>query len=154
MDELLIRPATVDDLDALKALLTALHDTDPWESSREGEARSALDEIVRDDRRCLLVAFADGRPVGTLDIIVVPNLTRGARPFAVVENVVVLPESRRAGVGRQLMQTGLDFARERGCYKVQLVSANKRDAAHHLYRAMGFDADVGGYRRYLLPVEV
>jgi GNAT superfamily N-acetyltransferase len=97
-----------------------------------------------------MIARVNGEAVGTIDVIVSPNLTREVHPFAIIENVVVAPAARRRGIGRQLVEAALDFARSCGCYKVQLVSANKRDAAHHLYDTMGFDADVSGYRRYLI----
>lgn len=152
MPDVEIRRARAEDLDALRTVLTPLHDAPPWEVARDEAATAALREIVSDDRRALFLAFVDGEAAGTLDVIVNLNLTRNCRPFAVIENVVVVPAFRRGGVGRRLMEAGLAFAEQRGCYKAQLVSANKRDAAHHLYRAMGFDAAVAGYRRYLVPV--
>jgi len=77
------------------------------------------------------------------------NLTRGGRPWAGIENLVVDAESRREGIASALIQTALDLAREVGCYKVQLVSHERRSAAHDLYRRAGFEVPVRGYRRYL-----
>jgi GNAT superfamily N-acetyltransferase len=151
MNEVTIRHAAPGDLQTLQVLLTALHEEPPWGDQETPAALATLEAISANPDRALLLGLVGDEPAGTIDVIVSPNLTRHVRPFALVENVVVLPAFRRNGVGRHLMDAALDFARARGCYKVQLVSANRRDAAHHLYRALGFDAEVSGYRRYLTP---
>jgi GNAT superfamily N-acetyltransferase len=152
MDEFDVRPATIDDLQQLRSLLADLHEGEPWDDAHDAAARQALRSIAEEPDRRLLVADLNEQLAGTLDIIVLPNLTRNVRPWAIIENIVVAEAFRRQGVGRRLMEVALEFATAKGCYKVQLVSAKKRDAAHELYTAMGFDADVSGYRRYLLPV--
>jgi GNAT superfamily N-acetyltransferase len=152
MSEVSVRRATVDDLDGLAQALAHLHDDCAWTADREPEAQATLKAIVDDPSRGLTVAVVDGRVVGTIDIVVCRNLTRDLRPFALIENVVVMPDFRRRGIGRLLMSSAIGLAEEQGCYKVQLVSSNKRDAAHELYEAMGFDAPVSGYRRYLTDV--
>jgi GNAT superfamily N-acetyltransferase len=153
MADIVVRRATTADLDALRTVLTCLHDGPPWTDQEAPAAAAALAQIMADPQRALLLGLIDHEPAGTIDVSVSTNLTRHVSPFAVVENVVVVPHMRRRGLGRRLMQAGLEFARLQGCYKAQLVSANKRDAAHHLYSAMGFDADVSGYRRYLTDVD-
>ncbi|MEU1590413.1 GNAT family N-acetyltransferase [Micromonospora sp. NPDC005710] len=99
--------------------------------------------------RRLLLAVAGDTLVGTLDTLVAPNLTHGARPYMVVENVVVAPEWRRRGVARALLLTALDDATAAGCYKVQLVSHAARTDAHRFYASLGFARSAVGYRRYL-----
>lgn len=146
-----VRPATVDDLLVLGEILTHLHGRPPWSQEAEPRAREALSEVVGNPSRCLSLAFVNDHPAGTADVVVVRNLTRDLRPFAVIENVVVVPGLRRHGVARRLMEASLAFAESRGCYKVQLVSASGRGAGHQLYETMGFDAPVVGYRRYLTP---
>jgi GNAT superfamily N-acetyltransferase len=150
VSEVRIDRAQASDLEALHGLLFHLHGDSPWRKSRNAAADAALRSILADTRRALMIARVNGEAVGTIDVIVSPNLTREVHPFAIIENVVVAPAARRRGIGRKLVEAALDFARSCGCYKVQLVSANKRDAAHHLYNTMGFDADVSGYRRYLI----
>ncbi|MEW2429562.1 GNAT family N-acetyltransferase [Micromonospora sp. NPDC047644] len=99
--------------------------------------------------RRLLLAVAGDTFVGTLDTVVVPNLTHGARPYMVVENVVVTSGWRRRGVARALMLAALDEATAAGCYKVQLVSNATRTDAHRFYASLGFAQSALGYRRYL-----
>lgn len=141
-----IRAAGAGDLEVLRALLAELHADDAWDDARAGDAFAA---ILADPRRRLLLALDDGAPAGTVDVVVVPNLTRGARPYAVIENVVVGARFRRRGIGRALMDAAVAHARETGCYKLQLISGGQRGDAHRLYAAAGFGSDYHGYRRYL-----
>ncbi|WP_445151978.1 GNAT family N-acetyltransferase [Baekduia sp. Peel2402] len=141
-----IRAARIDDLPALRSLLAELHPDDPWD---DAAARFTFDAILADTRRRLLLAVADGAPAGTIDVIVVPNLTRGARPYAVIENVVVAARARRLGIGRALLDAAVAHARSEGCYKLQLISAGRRGEAHAFYEACGFSSAFQGYRLYL-----
>jgi GNAT superfamily N-acetyltransferase len=143
-----VRLARAGDLAAVIGLLSMLHDPGDAEAIPR-EARTMFERILRQYGRRLLVAEVDGRIVGTTDVLVVENLSRGLRPWAAVENVVVDPQSRRQGVGRALVQAAVDYATECGCYKIQLLSNRKRRDAHAFYRSLGFDAEVEGFRRYL-----
>lgn len=142
-----VRRARAEDLPALRVLLAELHaGDDPWD---DDAAEAALDAILADSRRALLLAWEDDLPAGTIDVVVVPNLTRGARPYAVIENVVVAARHRRRGIGRALMDAAVDHARASGCYKLQLISGGARGEAHRLYEAAGLSDAFHGYRRYL-----
>ena len=112
--------------------------------------RTILGDLVGQPGRRLLVAEVDGgRIAGTVDAVVVTNLTHLGRPWAIVENVVVAEDDRRGGIGRALMQEAIAYARERGCYKVQLLSAKHRDQAHEFYQSLGLVAVAEGFRIYL-----
>lgn len=147
-DGLVVRRAVAEDLPELLALLSQLHEDDAPQLS-PGDLTSTFAEILASPARAVLVASRDGVIVGTLDLYAMANLTRGGRPWAGIENVVVDAGSRRQGVGRALVTAAAEIALEAGCYKVQLVSHHTRDAAHVLYSHTGFTAPVRGYRRYL-----
>lgn len=95
------------------------------------------------------VAELDGEVVGTVDVLIAPNLTHHAQPWALVENVVVDERARRRGAGRELMLRAIELAREAGCYKVNLISGNNRGPAHAFYRSLGFEAIGHGFKTYL-----
>jgi GNAT superfamily N-acetyltransferase len=81
--------------------------------------------------------------------MVLSNLTRGARPFMLVENVVVTAARRRAGIGAALMDAAVTLARDSRCYKIQLLSRASRHGAHAFYESRGFRTSAQGYRLYL-----
>jgi GNAT superfamily N-acetyltransferase len=143
----MIRPATEADLPLLLALYAELHtdDTPP----PPDVARETWRQIAGQSGRTILVAEFDGAVAGTVDCTVIPNLTRNARPFMLIENVVVAASVWRKGVGSALMDAALDLARATGCYKIQLLTNMRRDGAHVFYETNGFQPIAQGYRLYL-----
>ena len=149
-----VREAAPIDLDALMGLyeqLTGpLHEPVP---EPQPDPREAIEQIIADPARSLLVAELDGQLVGTVDVLIAPNLTHHAQPWALVENVVVADRARRRGAGRALMLRAIELAREAGCYKVNLISGNERADAHDFYRSLGFEAVGQGFKTYLFARE-
>ena len=96
----------------------------------------------------LLVAEDEGEVVGTMVLIIVPNLSHSALPWALVENLVVDQRYQRRGTGRLLMDYAIARAKEAGCFKVVLSSDKRRREAHQFYRSMGFEASAHGFRLY------
>ena len=117
-----------------------------------GEADAIFDRIDADSNQALLVAEMDLRVIGTLVLVVVPNMAHGGQPWAIVENVIVTASERRSGVGAALMSHLLSIAREGGCYKVQLLSAPRRQA-HTFYESLGFEQLSNGFKLYLEEAE-
>lgn len=89
-----------------------------------------------------LGAETDGTLVSTCTITLIPNLTRGARPYALIENVVTHPEFRRRGIATSLLRTALQWAWERNCYKVMLLTGRKDEETLRFYERVGFRAGV------------
>jgi len=143
----MIRSAVEADLPALLALYAELHPADP--SLAPSVALGAWRDIEAQAGRVVLLAELDAVAVGTVDCTTLPNLTRGARPFMLVENVVVTTSQRRAGIGTALMDATVALARETNCYKIQLLSRGTRLDAHAFYEARGFQTVAKGYRLYL-----
>jgi GNAT superfamily N-acetyltransferase len=136
-----VRDATEGDLDGILDLYAHLHDRDVVPPPR-----ARLDElwqdILADPSLRYFVVECEGRVVCSCNLTVIPNLTRGARPFGVIENVVTHPDFRRRGLAKAALEHALDAAWQSGCYKVMLLSSAHRDAAHALYEQVGFKKDV------------
>lgn len=148
--DLVVRTATGDDLDALWRLLAGLAagpvaGPDPVPET----ARAAWRRIAAQPGRTVLVADQAGTVAGTLDLLIADNLTHRVRPWAIVENVVVDPARRRSGVGRALMAHAERLARDADCYKIQLMSNERRTGAHAFYAALGYRSTAVAFRRYL-----
>lgn len=126
------------DLDDLLAAYRHLHESDDPLPER-GTLEKLWAGICEDPSLIYLGAFHGETLVSTCNAVVVPNLTRGTRPWAVVENVVTLPEARRQGLGSAVLRALLERCWAAGCYKVMLQSAAHRDAAHAFYERCGFD---------------
>lgn len=142
-----IRTATVADLDALLALYAQLNSLN--ESTAREEAERGLRASIEHPDVRLFVAEDGGTVIGTATAVVAPGLTHNGRAWMQVENVVVDASIRGTGVGRALMDACVDFARERGCYKIQLQSGNQRTDSHRFYERFGFQPSTVGFRLYL-----
>lgn len=131
------RKLTRDDLPSLLRLYAQLENGVLPELQ---EAQAVWDEI--ESRGIVYFGALDGgRVVATCFICVVPNLTHNGRPGGLIENVVTEKGYRRKGLGRGVIQMAIDYAREKGCYKVFLQSGASRTDAHQFYRAVGFDGE-------------
>jgi GNAT superfamily N-acetyltransferase len=134
-----IRSATHEDFAAIGRLYSQLHPEDP--PVTDGSGASVFDDILDRPGLEILVLEIDGEVVASTYLNVIPNLTRSARPYAVIENVVVDENRRGTGLGRRLMDATLDRAWEAGCYKAMLLTGSKNPSTHAFYRASGFSAD-------------
>jgi GNAT superfamily N-acetyltransferase len=112
------------------------------------DSRQLLSDIIADRSRHLCVVAYGADVVGAAELVVVPNLTHHARPWAVVENVIVTKSARGNWAGTALIEHLVNVACARGCYKVQLHSGKQRADAHRLYRRLGFVPVAEGFKLY------
>ncbi len=144
---LTIRPARDADLPSLIALLQQLSLDDPREDPAALDRyEAAFAEVQSDPRQTLLVAEDAGAIVGTVTLVIVPNLTHVGRPYAIIENVVVDDAHRGKRYGEALMRYATDIAHDAGCHKLALTSNRHRTEAHRFYERLGFTATHFGFR--------
>jgi N-acetylglutamate synthase-like GNAT family acetyltransferase len=141
-----IRKAVFQDIPRILELYEQL--TEEKQNIPPDTIKRVFAEIEAMPRQSFLVAAKDGRVVGTLFLQIVPNFTHDARPWAIIENMVVDSACRRQGIGRLLIEKAFAISREAGCYKVQLLSNKKRLEAHRFYHSMGFEDSAVGFRLY------
>ena len=79
------------------------------------------------------VLECDASVVASTYLNVIPNLSRSASPYVVIENVVVEESRRGAGLGKQIMAETLQFARAAGCCKAMLMTGSQRPSTHGFY---------------------
>ncbi len=148
-----VRVATEEDIPRILEIYGELViTTSPEELKRSPSAddyRRAFAQINIATGHELLVAEEHGKVVGTMVLIIVPNLSHRGLPWAGVENLVVDSGYRRQGIGRLLMDYALAQAKKAKCYKIQLISDKRRKEAHHFYRSLGYQASGHGFRLYL-----
>jgi GNAT superfamily N-acetyltransferase len=113
-----------------------------------GGERDALEVIQRTPHATCFVLDVDGNVQGTVTFYLLPNLSHGGRPFAIVESVVVDEAARGSGYGRLLMDHAETRARQAGCYKIALASNRKRDEAHVFYARLGYKPTHQGFTKY------
>ena len=107
----------------------------------DGSDAAAFAQILGSPGLHLFVLEAGGAVVATTYLNVIPNLTRSASPYAVIENVVVDEAVRGTGMGKRIMAGTLQAAWDAGCYKAMLQTGSRAPATHAFYRACGFSPD-------------
>jgi len=117
---MLVREATYEDHDVVIELMQHLNPDDPVLT--DSISRGMFAEILESKNFTIMVAVKSTTIVGTCYLNVIPNLTRGALPYAIIENVVTHPEFRRQGIGKALISHALNLAKSAGCYKVMLLT--------------------------------
>lgn len=135
----MIREAVAEDFQAIARLYHQLHPADPVLD--DGSDRTAFDVILRTPGLSLLLLEVDGAVVATTYLNVIANMTRGASPYAVIENVVVDESHRGTGLGKQIMAATLQSAWDAGCYKAMLLTGSRTPGTHAFYRSCGFSPD-------------
>jgi GNAT superfamily N-acetyltransferase len=76
--------------------------------------------------------------ISSCTISIIPNLTRGGRPYGLIENVITRNEFRNTGYGTKLLQNVLDIAWKEKCYKVMLLTGSKKESVHNFYKKNRF----------------
>jgi GNAT superfamily N-acetyltransferase len=131
-----IRPAKPTDQRALGDLYGQLNPNDPpWAS--DTVAADALSKVLRHDGTTIFVCEVAGSAISTCMLVVCPNFSRAGRPFGLIENVVTDREYRRRGYGRLVVEHAVEAAREKGCYRVTLMTGSRREETLRFYEAAG-----------------
>jgi GNAT superfamily N-acetyltransferase len=133
------RGAGPDDFQDILRLYQQMHPKDPV--LRDGSDAAAFAQILGSPGLHLFVLELGGAVVATTYLNIIPNLTRSASPYAVIENVVVEETLRGAGLGKHIMAATLQAAWDAGCYKAMLQTGSRTPATHAFYRACGFSPD-------------
>ena len=129
------RRAVAGDLASLLELFRASEVSAP--ASPRERADALWDRILRSESTTVFVAEAGGRVVATCNLIVAPNLLRGGRGHAFLENVVTHPAHRGRGHGRAVVRAALKEAWRSDCHHVLLQSGRADPRVHRFYESCG-----------------
>ncbi len=140
MKELLIREIQESDLPELLRLYKYLGDNPV--PDRVEEILPLWKEILQIPYYHIWVAEKDDQLLSSCTLLIVPNLTHGQRPYALVENVVTHPDFREQGIGTAVLDAAREFATREGCYKIMLLTGSKKESTHRFYRNAGYRADL------------
>lgn len=132
-----IRSAATTDLDALVALLKVLFSIEADFAVDPQLQRQGLQQMLAQERGCILVAEDQGRVVGMCTGQVVISTAEGG-PALLVEDVVVHDDWRGKGVGRRLMAGLEQWAARQGIQRLQLLADLENKPALDFYDRLGW----------------
>lgn len=135
-----VRLAGEDDLANIIDLYQFLNPDDPMLAIDEQLIRH-WQAILQDPSLIYLVAEENGALVASCNLTVIKNLTRSARPYGLIENVVTHPDYRKKGYGTAVLKQALNIAKEHNCYKVMLLTSRQDEGVWQVYEKVGFRRD-------------
>ncbi|MFG2498335.1 GNAT family N-acetyltransferase [Streptomyces sp. NPDC048441] len=150
MGDLEIRPAIADDIPAIVEMLA----DDPLGSTRESPDDltpylTAYERLATDPNQHVVVAVREGRVVGTLQLTIVPGLSRKGATRSIIEGVRIHADERGSGLGTCFIEWAVDESRRQDCQLVQLTSDVTRTDARRFYERLGFTASHVGFKLQL-----
>ncbi|MHC5259202.1 GNAT family N-acetyltransferase [Streptomyces sp. UC4497] len=150
MGDLEIRPAAAEDIPEIVAMLA----DDPLGAQRESPEDltpylAAHARLTADANQHLVVAVREGRVVGTLQLSIIPGLSRKGSTRSIIEAVRIHADERGSGLGTQLIEWAIDESRRQQCQLVQLTSDATRTDAHRFYERLGFVGSHMGFKLQL-----
>ena len=135
----MIREILPTELDGLLQLYTQLHGNPIPEDTQA--LRGLWRHIVEDPLHHIIVAVEEERSVSSCVCVIVPNLTHGQQPYALIENVITDEAHRGKGLATDCLNFAREIAREAGCYKMMLLTGSKEESTHRFYQRAGYNAN-------------
>lgn len=134
--EIIIRQATLNDLSGILHIYAEALDNGKVLSFEKAQEIFIKQQQYPDYK--VFVAEDNQRIVGTFALLIMENMAHMGTPSAVIEDVGVLPTMQGKGIGKLMMEYALNYAKEKGCYKMSLSSNLRREKAHQFYESLGF----------------
>ena len=135
----MLREANLEDKDAILSLYLFLHeDRIPKEDEH---LNRTWEQIINDENHHLIIYEIDGQVVSSCVCVIIPNLTRNVRPYALIENVVTHKDHRKKGYATACLKYAKELAQKENCYKMMLLTGAKDPATLHFYEAAGFNSN-------------
>ncbi|MEL1265674.1 GNAT family N-acetyltransferase [Pseudoxanthomonas putridarboris] len=139
-----ITRATLDDVDSVASLFDQYRRfyRQPADSAL---AQAFISERLRRGESAILLAERDGAAAGFTQLFPSFSSVRAGRTW-ILNDLFVVPDARRTGVARALLQAAAEFARKDGALRLELETDHDNHAAQALYRTMAWEPYDGTLR--------
>ena len=136
---IMVREAIKKDLNELLNLYLFLHEKNIPENSEHLE--NTWKTIIEDINHHIIVNEINGKIVSSCVCVIIPNLTRNIRPYALVENVVTNEKYRGKGYATECLNYAKEIASKNNCYKMMLLTGTKSENTLAFYKNAGYNSD-------------
>lgn len=135
----MVREIYESELPELLELYLHLHETSVPQMTEH--LKSTWENIVKDKNYHIIVKETDSKIVASCVCLIIPNLTRGVRPYALIENVVTHAEHRGHGYATECLDFAKEIAKRENCYKMMLLTSSKEESVLNFYKNAGYNCD-------------
>lgn len=133
----MVREIAENELNELLKLYLYLHEETVPEMT--AHLKSTWDAVLQDENHHIIVKEADGRIVSSCVCVIIPNLTRNIRPYALIENVVTHVDYRGKGYATECLNYAKEIAQKADCYKMMLLTGSRQETTLTFYRNAGYN---------------
>lgn len=126
-----------EDLPRLLALYTQLNGNSM--PAIDDGVKSVWTDIMEDPHHHIIGGFLGDVLISSCVIVIIPNLTHGQRPYALVENVITDAVHRGKGHATAILNFARGLAKDAGCYKIMLLTGSKKEATLTFYERAGYN---------------
>lgn len=144
MQKVKIRKANKKDINEILNLLYQLQRPRPKTISESLAFRKRIYQHLNEKDKKILIAEQDSKIVGMISMMFLPRLNRSKLELYVPE-LVVSENHKRVGIGKSLMDSCVDIAKKKKCFRIRLESGNQRKDAHQFYKKIGFEQSALSY---------
>ena len=134
----MVREIREQELHSLLELYLFLHEDSVPQMTEH--LKTTWETILQDKNHHVIVKEVDGKIVSSCICVIIPNLTRGIRPYALVENVVTHAEHRGKGYATECLNYAKSLAVRENCYKMMLLTGSKEEKTLRFYACAGYNA--------------
>jgi ribosomal protein S18 acetylase RimI-like enzyme len=138
-EEILIRQGRTQDIRSLVELLRELFSIESDFSFDVALQKCGLEKIIEDGsgKSCIMVAEKQERVIGMCSGQILISTAEGG-PAVLIEDMVVFPEHRGAGIGKQLLAAIEEWSIMKGATRMQLLADKNNFAALGFYKKNGW----------------
>lgn len=134
----MVREIKEHELNELLQLYLFLHEDTVPEMTKN--LKDTWDTIIMDKNHHIIVNEVNGKIVSSCVCVIIPNLTRGIRPYAFIENVVTHLYYRGKGYATECLYFAKELAVKSNCYKMMLLTGSKKETTLNFYENAGYNS--------------
>jgi ribosomal protein S18 acetylase RimI-like enzyme len=134
-----IRNASINDIPIILELLYELGRPRPQEDREIDEFSNIVKKyLLSEPTKKIIIAEYDNKIVGMVSMMLLSRLNRKSLELYIPE-LIVQKDHQNKGIGKKLMESCIDFAKQNKCHRIRLESGNQRIGSHLFYKKLGFE---------------
>jgi GNAT superfamily N-acetyltransferase len=139
MENIVIRESICDDIPLLLELLYELGRPKPQNGDELKKFEKLLKNYIQEnDKKILVAQINDSKIIGMISMIFSSRLNQNTLEMYIPE-LIVSKNYHFKGIGKKLINSSIEFGREKKCHRIRLESGNQRIESHKFYKHLGFE---------------
>ena len=139
MENITIRESICDDIPSLLELLCELGRPKSQTDSELEKFEKLLKNYMReDDKKILIAQINDSKIIGMISMVFLSRLNQNTLEMYIPE-LIVSQNYHSNGIGKKLINSSIEFGKEKKCHRIRLESGNQRIESHKFYKHLGFE---------------